>query len=159
VTDLLDITRFVAPADIIDSSLDAIARAGADGAELFVAWGGVATDALTFEFRSATIPRQKSMRTENGLMVAIEGDALFRLSRELHRRGLTLAGQIHGHPTDAYHSPLDDAWAIPTLPGSLSVVVPDFAEAGRAALKRCEIYRLGADGMWRPFPSSQVEFQ
>jgi hypothetical protein len=158
VAELLDIETFVVPADIVEPSLEAIANAGEDGAELFVAWGGVAIDAKTFEFRSATVPRQRSLRTDDGLMVVIEGDALFQLNRELHRRGLTLAGQIHGHPTDAYHSGLDDAWAITTLPGSISVVVPDFARHGRAALVDSEIFRLDRDEAWKPFRPEGVAF-
>jgi hypothetical protein len=158
LTQLLDIDTFVVPADILDPSLEAIARAGKDGSELFVAWGGVAVDATTFEFRSATVPRQRSLRTDDGLMVVIEGDALFQLNRELHQRGLTLAGQIHGHPTDAYHSGLDDAWAIATLPGSISVVVPDFARRGRAALPESEIFRLEKDDHWKPFQPESVLF-
>jgi hypothetical protein len=98
------------------------------------------------------------LRTDDGLMVVIEGDALFRVNRELHQRGLTLAGQIHGHPTDAYHSGLDDAWAIATLPGSISVVVPDFARDGRASLPKSEVFRLDEDEQWRPFPPERVSF-
>src|SRR3954451_14565321 len=104
MSELLDINRFIVPANILDPSLEAIARAGADGAELFVAWGGIFVGDTTFEFRSATIPRQRSLKTEDGLMVVVEGEALFQLNRDLHHRGLTLAGQIHGHPTEAFHS-------------------------------------------------------
>jgi hypothetical protein len=159
MSELLDIDKFIVPANILDPSLEAIAKAGTDGAELFVAWGGIAVDDRTFEFRSATIPRQRSLQTEDGLMVVVEGEALFQLNRDLHRRGLTLAGQIHGHPTEAFHSGLDDAWAIATLPGSVSVVVPDFARDGRDALPDFELFRLAQDGQWKPFAPTGVAFE
>ena len=59
-----------------------------------------------------------------------------------------LAGQVHSHPTDAYHSEVDDHNPLVTLLGSLSLVVPHFARAGRADVLDWAWYRLVGLGRW-----------
>lgn len=149
MTDLLAAETFVVPAALVDRTLGAIAAAGAREQELFVAWGG-RTVGANFEITSTHLPRQRPLRTADGLMVMIDGEALFELNRALHRAGEVLGAQVHGHPSAAYHSGLDDAWAIATLPGALSIVVPDFASGGRRDRDLWHVFQLQADGRWSP---------
>ena len=60
---------------------------------------------------------------------------------------MSLIGQIHTHPTDAYHSDTDDTYPIATTLGAISVVIPYFARQP-FALSRCAVYRLIAGRGW-----------
>jgi hypothetical protein len=149
---LLSIRRFVIPVAIVHESLATIWAAAADGDEAFVVWPGTAAGD-TFTFTRAIVPRQTARKTPRGLLVTVDGDALYELNRDCHRRGELLAGQIHAHPAKAYHSPADDDLAIVAVPGGLSIVVPDCARDGLDAVARWACFRLAADGRWSPLTS------
>jgi hypothetical protein len=153
---LAAVTRYYVIGTVLDESLGALADAGADSDELFVAWGArVRGDLATMT--SAIVPAQRCLHTPHGLLVHIEGDALFELNKTIYQQGEVLAGQAHGHPTTAYHSPADDELAIVTTPGGISLVVPDFARGGRGASARWQWFRLDEHGRWSRLTSDAVE--
>lgn len=146
---LLDVCRFIVPASVLNPTLEALGMAGKEGYEAFVVWGGIREDeGSTLRFKAAYKPRQNSYRTERGLFVQVEEEALFELNKTFNDGGLILAGQAHSHPTDAYHSSTDDHLPLVTLLGGLSVVIPDFALGGRSDLSRFSWFRLAAYDNW-----------
>lgn len=155
------IQRFIVPFDdVLAPTLEALAEVGKKEAEAIIAWGGVVVDETTFRFTTPYMPRQTAYKTDVGLLVRVESEALHRLNVAFHQRGLVLAGQAHSHPTDAYHSETDDMRPIVTLLGGLSVVVPDFAANGIADLERFAWYRLHGLGDWREIEvSDQVRVE
>lgn len=140
--------------------LQAAGRRGLEGMAL---WAGVQED-RTFGVREVIAPRQQGIRSDHGLAVVVDGQELHRINLHLYRSGLRLLAQIHSHPTEAYHSAMDDECAIATTLGSFSLVVPDFAREP-LRLERCAMYRLTARPWWkagkRPewveVPSAQVK--
>ncbi|TKB28720.1 MAG: hypothetical protein E5V67_31885, partial [Mesorhizobium sp.] len=72
-----------------------------------------------------------------------------------YRRGLTLLAQIHSHPGRAYHSTTDDAYAIATTVGCLSLVVPNFAREP-FDFARVAAYRLDGKANWNALPSAAL---
>jgi hypothetical protein len=123
---------------------------GADGAEIFLALSATVSDnGETVSFQRALVPRQTCYSSPEGLLVKIDGEAIFELNRRCYERQEILAGQIHAHPHNAYHSLADDQLALIRLPGGLSVVVPDFA-SGPLRPRRWSVNQLGEDGVWRP---------
>jgi hypothetical protein len=146
---LAEVEEFVVPLELVDQTLQPLQEAGQKGYEAFVLWGGrFVGDGRRFEFVSAYFPEQTTSRSEDGLLITVEGEALFRVNRAFYQHGLTLAGQIHSHPTDAYHSDTDDTYPLVTLIGGLSGVVPDFGNGGRARLHQWAWYRLVGRGEW-----------
>lgn len=136
---------------LLADTLSVLAEAGRGGHEAFVVWGATVDDRGTVvTFDTAVAPRQSAHRTPHGLLVTVDGDALFAVNRTLYARGRVLAGQVHSHPTDAYHSDTDDHYPLVTLTGALSVVVPDFATNGVNDINRWAWYRLVATGTWAP---------
>jgi hypothetical protein len=117
-----------------------LALVGRQGLEGFALWAGTA-DGDVFQVSDTIIPEQTGLRTDLGVCVTVDGRELHRINVWLYGRGLTLAAQLHSHPTDAYHSGTDDAYPIATMTGSLSLVIPDFARAS-FSLETCAIYRL-----------------
>jgi hypothetical protein len=143
---LTDIERFVVKDEILQETQAALQNAGEQGFECFVLWCGEVADRQLL-VQTAHVPAQKAYKTSNGLLVRVEGDALHALNRWLFEHHQTLAAQIHAHPTSAYHSDTDDAYPIMTTLGGLSIVVPNFAEAG-VLTNRTAFYRLGPRG-WK----------
>ena len=134
------------PRVVVEKMHAFLAYAGRRGCEGFTAWAGV-QDATTFYVKEVVIPRQTARRSENGLCVLIDADELFALNRWLYEKEMTLIAQIHSHPTDAYHSELDDEIPIATTQGCLSIVVPDFASAP-FELENCAAFRLSSANVW-----------
>jgi hypothetical protein len=155
---LISAQCFLLPRGLAEECLDAIRRNGRRDAELFIALTAVIDDeSATVHFRRGLIPRQTAHTTPQGLLVTIEGEAIFELNRDCYEHGEVLAGQIHGHPGRAYHSGADDELAIVRLPGGLSIVVPDFA-SGQLSPGRWSVHQLGASGAWSaPRPGVKVE--
>jgi hypothetical protein len=134
--------------DVLRPTLEFLAEQGSHGHEGFVVWGARHLDAHTLRFTSCYVPDQTAHQTPDGLLVVVEGDALFRMNRAFYSRGEIAAGQVHTHPTDAYHSSTDDHFPLVTLRGAVSLVVPDFAEAGLEGMARWAWYRLRDLGQW-----------
>lgn len=145
---LAEVEEFVVPLELVDQTLEPLQEAGRRGYEAFVLWGGQFDGLGRFEFVSAYFPEQTTSRGEEGLLVVVEGEALYRVNRAFYEQGLILGGQVHSHPTDAYHSDTDDAYPLMTLMGGLSGVVPDFGQRGRERLEEWAWYRLVGAGEW-----------
>ncbi|WP_237478594.1 Mov34/MPN/PAD-1 family protein [Lichenibacterium dinghuense] len=141
------VTEVIVPPALADRTQAALRAAGVAGNEGLVAWSGV-QDGSRFLVRTATAPRQRGIRTSDGVCVVVDGDELHRLNVETFKRGERLFAQVHSHPGRAYHSEMDDRYAIVTSPGGLSLVVPDFA-VRPFAVGECAVLRLSSDGGWR----------
>lgn len=147
---LLSVRTFVIPRAVIAETIEFLRHVGAHGNEGFVLWSGIQADSKTFRFASITIPEQRAMVTENGLLVMVDGEALFKVNKAVHSRREVLAAQVHSHPTSAYHSSLDDTFPLVTLVGGLSIVLPDFARNAPDDFDRWAWYRLSKGAKWEP---------
>lgn len=146
---LVDAHFFTIPMQLLRETLEVVRRAGQDGGEAFVTWGGrVDEHGGTVNFTSCLVPRQTAHRTRKGLLVTVDGQALFELNRELYVRGELLAAQVHSHPGDAYHSETDDCFSLVTLTGALSVVIPRFGFDGLNNFEGWAWYRMTGQGDW-----------
>ena len=148
------ITAFTVPGEIADVTDEQLRAAGRDRVERFVLWSGV-VHAHSFQVLTAHVPRQTAYKGPEGLSVHVEGAELHRLNVWLYEHGEQLAVQVHSHPTDAFHSDLDDTYPMVTVVGGLSIVVPDFGVGGlRGAGIAC--YRLARDG-WDEIPPEAID--
>ena len=138
------IRHFVVPGDLASQTDEHLRAAGVAGVERFVLWTGVVTDDR-LSIRTMHVPKQVASKTPQGLYVRVDGDELHRLNRWLFENGERLAIQVHSHPTDAYHSDLDDAMPIVTTRGGLSLVVPFFGKNGVRGPSTA-LYRLSEIG-------------
>lgn len=157
---LIDVKTFVVPIDVIEETIAFLRKVGSAGYEGFVLWGGQRESNEVFRFRSTCIPEQRASRTESGLVVYVEGAALFAVNKTLFERGEVLGAQVHSHPTNAYHSELDDAYPLATLTGAISLVVPDFARNAPADIDAWAWYRLQPDNSWQPIDKhTEISFE
>jgi len=147
-TGLLSIETFVIPRDVLAETILFLRRIGADGYEGFVLWSGRQESERRFAIRSVMFPKQHASKTHDGLLVTVDGAALFEVNRTAHERGEILAAQVHSHPTDAYHSSTDDTYPLVTIVGGLSVVIPDFARHAPGDIDRWAWFRLSDAASW-----------
>jgi hypothetical protein len=143
---LLDVESFVVSDETLDDTQAALMHAGEEGFECFVLWTGDVSERRLL-VRTAHVPAQEAYKTESGLLVRVEGDALHALNCWLFEEKQTLAAQVHAHPTSAFHSDTDDSYPIVTTLGGLSIVVPDFGRHG-IITRGTRTYRLGRGG-WK----------
>jgi hypothetical protein len=139
---------------VLARTLELIRAAAADFDELFVAWAGQ-TNAGVARITELFVPRQRCIHTTAGMLVHIDGDALFELNKLLYDRGLLLIGQAHAHPTNAFHSGADDELAFATAPGALSLVIPDWARDDRPT-RHWRWHRRTGDERWERISGNAV---
>lgn len=140
--------------DLFEHGHGMLRNIGMQSAEGLILWAGQQREA-TFVVEAVLTPVQRALRTDGGLCVLVDGAELHRINTWLYQRRLQLVAQLHAHPTDAYHSDLDDQIPIITTCGGLSLVVPDFA-AGPADLTTYAAYRLSGAGPWEPLDSGAL---
>lgn len=144
-TDLTAVEVLAVPAPLAGETQRHLQATGRRGLEGMALWAG-SVDGTTARITEVIIPRQEGHRTEHGLAVSVEGDELHRINVHLYKTRQKLLAQVHSHPTEAYHSRMDDRYAIATALGSFSIVVPDFA-TGPFAILEFATYRL-LKGKW-----------
>jgi hypothetical protein len=140
------VTQAFISSAMADRTQHSLRSAGSTGNEGMVLWSGI-QDGMTFEITNVIVPPQRGIRSAEGVCVVIDGDALHQLNVETYKRGERLFAQVHTHPGRAYHSEMDDRYAVVTAPGGLSLVVPDFA-VREFEVSECAIYRLSSAGRW-----------
>ena len=147
---LTEVTTVELPADVALRTHAHLRAVGLRGLEGMALWVGV-QDGARFAIREAIVPEQQGIRGDHGLMVSVPGAELHRINLHLFKSGLRLLAQIHTHPTEPYHSEMDDEYAIATALGAFSLVVPDFAR-DPFSIARCATYRLTPRPFWSPGP-------
>jgi hypothetical protein len=151
----LDVRQIRVPIGVVHEVHAHLRHVGRLGLEGVAFWAG-RQEGVIFEVTDPVIPTQRTGRTaDGGLAVIVDGEALFRMNVWLHRHQLTLIAQVHSHPGDAYHSDTDDAYAIQTRVGGLSIVVPDFAHAP-FSLQTVAVHRLTPGGVWQLLSPTDV---
>jgi hypothetical protein len=150
---LTEVVSVSLPVSIVKRTQGHLYETGLRGLEGMALWTGVQNGAV-FRVREVIVPQQEGIRSDHGLAVMVAAPELQRINLHLYRNGLRLIAQIHSHPTHAFHSEMDDEYAIATALGAFSLVVPDFARAP-FSIARCATYRLSERPWWKPGARSQ----
>jgi hypothetical protein len=142
---LKDVHSVNVAAPLVDHTLEVLQRFGAARCEGLVLWVGQVHGGQAL-VEDVWTPRQNPIRSEQGVGYFVEADVLFELNHQLASSKMRLLAQVHSHPSEAFHSETDDAYAIVTTEGGLSLVVPDFGRAP-ADPSSWAVYRL-VDAQW-----------
>jgi proteasome lid subunit RPN8/RPN11 len=113
----------VAPADVVEQTLDLLKESGRKHAEGVALWLARATNGET-----AVVEAYKPEHEAEADYFHIPPSAMAALLQHLGKTETFIAAQVHSHPFEAFHSPADDKWAIVRHEGALSIVVPNFAQ-------------------------------
>lgn len=141
---LTSVRKVLIPKSALEMVIAFMRAAGRVGCEALALWVGEQEDER-FEVRKAYIPAQRCVRSDDGILVHVDEDALHQMNVWLFENGYTIAAQLHSHPGSAYHSTTDDLFPIATRRGSFSIVVPDFAR-DTFDFANCAVYRLDDRG-------------
>jgi hypothetical protein len=151
---LADVLQVQIRIETLVGTVAALREWGEKGYERLVLWiGHVYENVAVVE--DALIPTQRPITSEDGVGYFIPRGALFEVNKYLSEHQLRLIAQVHSHPTEAFHSSTDDAFAIVTAEGGFSLVVPDFGDAP-ADPRAWAVYRL-TEGRWREMFNWEVE--
>ncbi len=143
------------PLALAEATQRSLRAAGREGNEGLALWSGI-QDGTSFAVRTLTTPEQRALRSAEGVCVVVDGNALHEVNVAVFKRGERLLAQVHSHPGRAYHSAMDDRYAVITSPGALSLVVPDFA-VRPFDVGGCAIYRLTRSGTWIEVPRQEAK--
>jgi hypothetical protein len=86
--------------------------------------------------------------------VRVPTEEMIRIGELLRRLDLLIVAQIHTHPGDHGHSGGDDVSAVSSVPGFLSIVVPNFDQFDSLPLERCYFHRYLEGGRWSEITGS-----
>ena len=81
--------------------------------------------------------------------------SMSKVVRKASKNNLQVVGQLHTHPSKAYHSKGDDSGALIAYDGFISIVVPDYG-IHLPYLKGAAIYRCTKLGKFEQLTTSQV---
>jgi hypothetical protein len=106
----------------------------------------------TFEVSDVWFPMQHN----TSISFTVPEEEVHRINVKLNELQLTTIAQIHTHPSTAFHSPTDNEGAEVVLPGSFSIVIPDFGFIAEDDFDEWEVFRF--DGIdWPPISKSEVK--
>ena len=78
------------------------------------------------------------------------------ISKELYNKNLELIAQLHTHPTNAFHSPIDDRGSMLLFNGQLSIVIPNFGDIEMINTDNWRVYRQ-FESDWGLLQSKEVK--
>jgi hypothetical protein len=139
--------------EMIAATLEHLQNDGERGVEGVVLWlsSGIGTDTKIAEvFR----PEQYASRGN----FRIPRQSMSALMRHLRSTGRSIAAQVHSHPEMAFHSSIDDEWAIVRHEGALSLVLPDFAlrTTVNTFVEDTAVFELSRSNVWEEVLTEQI---
>ena len=143
------------PRAVLDGSRAFLRERGLEGCEGTALWiGRPRGSAGEVDITRLFIPEQECLKTPDGVAVRLTEEAHYTLTDNL-ADGELFYCRIHSHPKKAHHSELDDANAVITHQGAVSVVVPYFARAP-LRMEECAVHQLEHGRGWLPLPTAEV---
>jgi hypothetical protein len=131
-----------------------LAAPGREGWEASALWIGLPANDSSTRIVAAWQPEQIAYKTLHGAAVEVTQEALTDLILAL-TPGHFVAVRLHTHPSEAYHSEVDDNNMIIGHAGAISIVVPNFA-SDPLELARCSVNELLPPGGWAELTTAEV---
>lgn len=137
--------------EILDKTFEFLQNLGEQELEAHALWIGKEEDG-SFKIKDVVIPKQK-----NGVIeFEVESEEVHHINVMINKKGLQLIAQIHTHPSIAFHSDTDDKGAILYLPGSLSIVIPNFGFIDKKDTDQWKVYCFDGNE-WESVDKEEVE--
>jgi hypothetical protein len=144
---------FTVSRETVHATLAFLQQQGHKQHEGVVLWAGRLSD-QGCSIEKALIPQQITSR----LSYRIPDAETFRIIDDLHAAGLVVPVQVHSHPREAFHSPVDDERAFVQHEQGISIVIPNFGAITETAFFRdAKAYRLASDGSWQELTPQEVK--
>lgn len=147
--------NYVVPQHVLRQTRDFLFERGEHGVEAVVLWLGEVVDEENAIVLAAYVPDQIARRSEYGVSVEVTQEGLTRLISQLPE-GIFVLIRVHSHPTEPYHSDVDDDNMLISHRNAISIVVPFFAR-NAIELASCSVNELQEDGHWRELDTLEVD--
>jgi hypothetical protein len=142
------------PRAVIMQSLAFLRSQGTRGHEGVVLWPAMLNGSGRCDVRECLVPQQVTGR----YFYRIPDSETFRVIEYVADRNWVVPIQLHSHPEEAFHSPVDDECAFVQHRNGISIVVPDFAAfPDLLFLDKAIVYALVKGDEWRELTRSEVE--
>lgn len=141
-----DIKKITLPTQVLEDTLAFMQKHGNHCNEAFALWVGEHSSS-TFEISNGWFPKQSNEE----ICYFVDGNELFHINMKMNELKQTAIAQIHTHPKTAFHSSIDNEFAILSLIGSFSIVLPDYGFIEPGELRRWAVYRW--NGMYWDYVS------
>jgi hypothetical protein len=138
------------PRNILVSTFDFLQECGMASLESHALWVGEDKEDI-FYVSDVWFPEQLN----SSISYEVPEEEEFRINRKLNEMKLTIISQVHTHPGSAFHSSIDDEGSELALPGSLSVVIPNFGFIQSDNLDEWEVYRYTGT-LWKHVSKNEV---
>jgi len=135
---LNSIDKIILPEKVLRDTFKVFRDYGNQFLEACALWVGVDSKDI-FYIKEVWFPLQ-----ENSMIDYYVSDIdVHLINVKLNKKNYSAIAQLHSHPNGAFHSCIDDEYPILTLPGSFSIVIPDFANVPiKSSLNEMVVYRL-----------------
>lgn len=101
------------------------------------------------------LPRQEATRSAYGVSVLIPTAEIVALTSILSQLRAYLRVKVHTHPSEAYHSELDDENMLMRFGDGVSIVIPDFAAGDITRISEWSINKFDTERGWERIPSAR----
>ena len=148
-------TRLVCDRPTLVNTIELLQAAGRRSEERVVLWLAEVSSQEPFSITEVYEPEQVTDID----YFRLPPRSLRALASHLRARRLKVVAQVHSHPKEAFHSEVDDEWAIIRQVGALSLVLPDFARetTPETFLGLVAIYELSRRNAWIRVPAAGPE--
>ena len=147
---MISIDKIELPISILEETLRIFRKFGKINLEAFALWIGEEFD-TTFKIKEVWSPSQENTMTS----YFISEIEVHRINVELNKLQYSAIAQLHTHPENAFHSLIDDEHPILMLPGSFSIVIPNFGNISSCTTEKWAVYRL-IDRNWKLLTNKMV---
>ncbi|MBA7512905.1 hypothetical protein ES705_04914 [subsurface metagenome] len=136
------INKIRIPYSIVEKTLEFFKEYGKHDLEACAIWVGEEHHDI-FEIKEVWFPKQENTM----ISYHIPDIDVHNINVKLNKNKYSAIAQLHTHPGDAFHSSVDDEYTILSLPGSFSIVIPDYGDIPICAIDDWVVYRL-LNGEW-----------
>jgi hypothetical protein len=145
--------KYHIPVATLVSTLRFLRQKGEYGHEGVVLWPGYISDTGEFIVKGPIIPKQITGR----LYFRIPNDEVFNIIEYTSERGWVIPIQVHSHPQEAFHSPVDDERAFVQHVNAISIVIPYFGNINISDfIGEASCYRLVSGNNWAHIPDTEI---
>jgi hypothetical protein len=142
--------RHLIPTMVMDVTREQVVSHGTAREEAALCWAGTVQDDIAI---ITTVLLFASAGDRGSVHVSPAQTGL--LYAHCHARGLTLLAQVHSHPRDAFHSPVDERSPHSAECGFLSLVVPNFGACPFDSFESWAVFEQGTYETWREWEPAE----
>jgi len=146
-------TQIVITKELIEETIDHLQDSGGEEEERVVLWLAVKNE-TPLTIREVFVPEQESSWGN----FRIPRNSMMDLMRHLRVARMFIAAQVHSHPFEAFHSPIDDEWAVVRHVDALSLVLPYFAinTSSDSFVDDTAVFKLSEFNRWEEVPQQTI---